>query len=200
MKTQMFSIAMFPLNIIVFPGEEVPLRIFEPRYKQLISECEETGMSFGIPYIDSNGLTSLGSHVTLHKLVTKVENGNSVIIIKGINLFKLHNFSEELPGKLYGGGIVEHFENDYPTQNSQLAVLVKKLRLNLSNTLGTLIINNSISMLDVARALMLNSEQKYKFLTLKDDITRENFLINRLKLKEFILTQEQRIENNFHLN
>ncbi len=35
-------IPIFPLSIVVFPGEKVHLHIFEPRYKQLINECFET--------------------------------------------------------------------------------------------------------------------------------------------------------------
>lgn len=200
MKPEAYRIALFPLTIIVLPGEEVPLRIFEPRYKQLIAECEETGMQFGIPYVDSNGLTGLGSRVELVKVVARNDTGNSVILIRGISLFFLRDFEEVLPNKLYGGGIVEPLNTSHLTTNSQLAVLVKKLRLNLNERLGTLITEPAINMLDVARVLMLNSEEKHKFLQLKDDEQREKFLINRLLLREFIEQQENSLQNNFHLN
>ncbi len=200
MKPEVYRIALFPLHIIVLPGEEVPLRIFEPRYKQLIAECEDTGMHFGIPYVDSNGHTNLGSQVELVRVVARNENGNSVVLIRGVNLFYLRNFEEELPHKLYGGGVIEPLNHSYQTRNNQLAVLIKKIKLNLSDTLGTLITDSSINMLDIVKALMLNSEQKYKFLHLKDDSQREKFLINRLLLREFIQKQESNLQSNFHLN
>ena len=40
-------IPLFPLNIVVFPGEKLNLHIFEPRYKQLVNECYATGTTFG---------------------------------------------------------------------------------------------------------------------------------------------------------
>ena len=39
---------LFPLQIVVFPGEEVPLHIFEPRYRQLVRDMNDSGEPFGI--------------------------------------------------------------------------------------------------------------------------------------------------------
>ena len=39
-------IPIFPLAIVVFPGEKLNLHIFEPRYKQLITECHEQKKTF----------------------------------------------------------------------------------------------------------------------------------------------------------
>jgi Lon protease-like protein len=200
MKPQLYRIALFPLNIIVLPGEEIPLRIFEPRYKQLITECEESGMLFGIPYINSEGMTQLGSQVELKKVVGKADNGNSVIVIKGVSLFSILDFQDELPGKMYGGGFVEPLNTEYTSTNVQLAVLVKKLKLNLRDTLGTLINETSINLLDVAKALMFNSEQKYKLISIRESAMREKYLINRLLLRDFIQKQEENLQNNYHLN
>jgi len=32
-------IPIFPLDLVLFPRQELPLRIFEPRYKQLVDDC-----------------------------------------------------------------------------------------------------------------------------------------------------------------
>ena len=50
MDSQEIKLAMFPLQTFLLPGEEIPLRIFEPRYIELIEDCEKLGMRFGIPY------------------------------------------------------------------------------------------------------------------------------------------------------
>ena len=44
----MVELALFPLQIVVFPGEEVPLHIFEPRYRQLVKDTADSGAPFGI--------------------------------------------------------------------------------------------------------------------------------------------------------
>ena len=42
---------LFPLNAVLFPGASLNLHVFEPRYKQMIGECMETGESFGVVLI-----------------------------------------------------------------------------------------------------------------------------------------------------
>ena len=42
---------LFPLNIILFPGMDLPLKIFEERYKLLIQECIEEDSPFGVVLI-----------------------------------------------------------------------------------------------------------------------------------------------------
>lgn len=44
----MTELALFPLQIVVFPGEEAPLHIFEPRYRQLVRDISDSGDPFGI--------------------------------------------------------------------------------------------------------------------------------------------------------
>jgi Lon protease-like protein len=39
MATQQLTIPMFPLNMVLLPGETKTLHIFEERYKQLVSDC-----------------------------------------------------------------------------------------------------------------------------------------------------------------
>jgi ATP-dependent Lon protease len=40
---------LFPLNLVVFPHEKLNLHIFEPRYRQLVRDCLEQNLTFGIP-------------------------------------------------------------------------------------------------------------------------------------------------------
>lgn len=44
----MSSLPLFPLNTVLFPGQLLPLRIFEERYCQMIDECLQTGTPFGV--------------------------------------------------------------------------------------------------------------------------------------------------------
>ena len=54
-------IPIFPLNIVVYPGENLNLHIFEPQYKQLINECKETNQPFGIPVVIENKVQEFGT-------------------------------------------------------------------------------------------------------------------------------------------
>ena len=45
-------IPIFPLDLVLFPRQELPLRIFEPRYKQLVDDCMLGDGQFGVCLID----------------------------------------------------------------------------------------------------------------------------------------------------
>ncbi len=47
-------IPIFPLDLVLFPRQELPLRIFEPRYKQLVDDCMIGDGQFGACLIDEN--------------------------------------------------------------------------------------------------------------------------------------------------
>ena len=68
-------IPIFPLSIVVYPGENLNLHIFEPRYKQLINECHTEGKSFGIPTVINNKLNDIGTLVKITEIVNTHETG-----------------------------------------------------------------------------------------------------------------------------
>ncbi|MBC7125599.1 MAG: LON peptidase substrate-binding domain-containing protein [Bacteroidales bacterium] len=192
--------AMFPLPVFLLPGEEIPLRIFEPRYKQLINECNETGDTFGIPYVSNDNVKSYGSEVELVNIVAKNSLGEMVILIKAIANFHLLNLKEKLPNKLYGGGIIEYIDDRFTTTNPELVVLVKKLNLNLDPVMGSLITGDSVNLMNVAKAIQLDSDEKFAFYSLRNEKQMVNYLIKRLRFIEHIQLQEKLLENNFSLN
>ena len=48
-----FAIPLFPLHTVLFPHGTLPLRIFEPRYLEMVSSCLKTERGFGICLIRS---------------------------------------------------------------------------------------------------------------------------------------------------
>jgi uncharacterized protein len=52
--TETKIIPIFPLDLVLFPRQELPLRIFEPRYKQLVDDCMISDGQFGVCLIDEN--------------------------------------------------------------------------------------------------------------------------------------------------
>lgn len=68
------TIPIFPLDLVLFPRQELPLRIFEPRYKQLVDDCMLSDGQFGVCLVDSNnqilgwnGPKSIGTIVKITK-------------------------------------------------------------------------------------------------------------------------------------
>ena len=56
---------LFPLKLVVYPGEQLNLHIFEPRYKQLIREAEHNGTTFGIPAFIEENVMDIGTEIKL---------------------------------------------------------------------------------------------------------------------------------------
>lgn len=72
--TQTKIIPIFPLDLVLFPRQELPLQIFEPRYKQLIDDCMLGDGQFGVCLVDSsnqirgwNGPESVGTIAKITK-------------------------------------------------------------------------------------------------------------------------------------
>ena len=80
-------IPLFPLPVLLFPGEEIPLHIFEPRYKQLIKDCISERITFGIPYVRGSYLEQLGSEVRLKSVLNTYHDDSMDISVEALKLF-----------------------------------------------------------------------------------------------------------------
>lgn len=194
------QLALFPLPSFVLPNEELPLRIFEPRYKELINDIKESGMTFGIPFISADGLTQIGTEVQLEKVLAENSKGEMVIMIKGLNIFKVLSFSKKLPGKLYGGGQVIEWNVAHQTNNPDIMVLVKKLGLNFNGIYGGLPTMESVDVYEIANKIYLSPEEKFHLVTLNDISKKESFLHKMLQFQALIKSQEEQLRSNFSLN
>jgi hypothetical protein len=103
---------LFPLELVVFPSEALRLHIFELRYKQLIHECEEEGITFGIPAYRDGRIAEYGTEMRLVSILKEYEGGEMDILTEGLQVFHLDRFVTDVPEKLYAGGEVSRIEND----------------------------------------------------------------------------------------
>lgn len=119
-------LSLFPLGVVAFPGELVLLHIFEPRYKQLISESAEQGRSFGIVTIVSGGASSVGTEMKLDRILGTDGSGNVDVATRGLRVFRLRSFQREVEGKLYSAGRVTFQKND-PTVDPEIQAALIQL-------------------------------------------------------------------------
>ena len=61
------EIPLFPLNTVLFPGGPLPLRVFEPRYLDMVSRCMKANSGFGVVLIKDGAETG---HATTHDVGT----------------------------------------------------------------------------------------------------------------------------------
>lgn len=83
------NIPLFPLKLILLPYEKLPLHIFEPRYKRMVSNALNFGETFGIVLRDQNEIHSIGCSVEITKVFKKYPNGEYDLMVQGKELFKI---------------------------------------------------------------------------------------------------------------
>lgn len=94
---------MFPLQLVIFPGEVIPLHIFEPRYKELIADCESDGITFVIPTFVNQSVSQFGTEVSLVKVIRRYDDGELDILVRGERVVKLLEVVEKYGEKMYSG-------------------------------------------------------------------------------------------------
>ncbi len=104
MDAQTCRLRIFPLNTVLFPGAVLNLHVFEPRYKQMISQCLEDGAPFGVALIrdgDEAGDLSVSPHDvgTTAEIndVTPLEEGRFYINTIGRQRFRIERIVERSP-------------------------------------------------------------------------------------------------------
>lgn len=55
MADERFEVALFPLDVVLFPGMALPLHIFEPRYRQMTEDCLADRAPFGVVLAEAEG-------------------------------------------------------------------------------------------------------------------------------------------------
>jgi Lon protease-like protein len=104
----MDELGLFPLGIVLLPTEQLPLHIFEERYKELIAECMEQDGEFGLVYADDDGLRDLGTRARVVELLTRFEDGRLNILVEGGDRFRLKELTD---GRSFSTGLVESVED-----------------------------------------------------------------------------------------
>ena len=85
----MYTIPLFPLNMVVLPFEQVPLHIFEPRYKKMIDESLKNNTPFGIVSKNNGSVDSVGCSLKVTKVIKHYESGEYDLIATGDKCFQI---------------------------------------------------------------------------------------------------------------
>ena len=110
------KIPFFPLSLVAFPGEELNLHIFESRYRQLVKDCIDNELSFGIIPVSEKKLVQIGTEMQIKEVVHVYPDGKMDIRTKGLNAFRLIAFQEKIEDKLYPGGEIEVLVDENDTE------------------------------------------------------------------------------------
>ncbi|WP_431212543.1 LON peptidase substrate-binding domain-containing protein [Puia sp. P3] len=197
-------IPVFPLSIVVFPGEMVNLHIFEPRYKQLVNECHAEGKPFGIPTVIDNRLNEMGTLVRITELVKVYDNGEMDIRTQGMRVFRVLELIKTVPDKLFSGAIVNYPDNiEGPGKRdlmNKVIIAVRELHrlLNISKDFHKP--DEELATYDIAHHAGLTLEQEYELLGLLQEVQRQEYLKRHLGKVLPVIAEMETLKERVKLN
>jgi Lon protease-like protein len=86
---------LFPLDLVLFPGTPLPLHIFEPRYREMISECLDQKKAFGVVRAKEEGVAEIGCTAEIVTVTQKYPDGRMDIVTEGRERFEVMQVNQE---------------------------------------------------------------------------------------------------------
>ncbi len=196
-------VPIFPLGIVVYPGESLNLHIFEPRYKQLIQECYAGSKPFGIPTVIDNRMQDYGTIVRIKEITTVHENGEMDIKTEGEKVFRVLEVIKEIPDKLYSGAIV-----NYPVNQEQGSAEVMRRVVSTVKELFNLLKvqrdfkkeDEQLNSYDLAHHVGFSIQEEYEFLNLFHERQRQEYLKRHLSKVIPLVAEMENLKEKVKLN
>jgi len=86
---------IFPLDLVLLPGQILPLHIFEPRYKEMIGRCMAEKSPFGVVRLNDNVVADVGCTAEIIELTKRYDDGRFDIQTAGRRRFELLAVNQE---------------------------------------------------------------------------------------------------------
>jgi Lon protease-like protein len=196
-------IPIFPLSVVVYPGEDLNLHIFETKYKQLIKECFDQKKPFGMPVVTGNKINELGTLVDIVEISKIYDNGEMDIKTRGQKIFRVLEIINEVPDKLYSGAIVSYPVNTGHGKKllmSKVIVAIKELHKLLKVKKPFHKEEEQLSSYDVAHHAGLTLDEEYEFLSLTNELHRQEYLKRHLAKVLPVVAEMELLKEKIKLN
>jgi len=116
-------IPLFPLNVVLFPGEPLPLHIFEARYRRMVRECLEAKKAFGMLLALSDGVVRVGCSAEILEVTKRYEDGRMDILTVGRERFRILDLFTDDP--LLEGNVDYMVDEDSSVDPQKRAALIE---------------------------------------------------------------------------
>ena len=179
------DIAIFPLQLIAFPGEQLNLHVFEQRYRDLFNDLKANkSMTFGIPPVIKNEIHLLGTQLKLVEIVKQYPSGEMDVITEGIGIFSINKIFNPFGDKSYAGANIELLIDDEEfnlIKFEELQNLYEEFQAMLTQRKEIISINPNRYSFQIAHYAGLNEEQKLALLATPSEEERQEIMINHFK-------------------
>ena len=177
-------IPLFPLNVVLLPGVELPLHIFEPRYRQMVKDCLKEKSEFGMLLALDKGVARVGCTAEIVQVTKRYDDGRMDILTAGRAPFRVVELFTEDP---LLEGHVDYLEDREAPGNPR----IQRELVELFEACHTLIFDDYPKNLDgaasealsylVAAALPMDLLWKQQVLELRSEADRQERLVAYLR-------------------
>ena len=196
-------IPIFPLGIVLYPGEELNLHIFEPRYKQLIKDCVENNKAFGIPAVVDKRMKDFGTLTEIKSIERIDKNGEMDIRTEGKEVFRILEVIKEVPDKLYSGAIVNYphnYNTGIPKLMQKIVESIRELHRMLNVVKPFPKPDKELKTYDVAHHSGLTLDEEYELLGLMNEKQRQEYLKRHLAKVIPMVAEMEHLKEKVKLN
>jgi Lon protease-like protein len=196
-------VPIFPLAMVVYPGEKLNLHIFEPRYRQLVSECYAESKPFGIPTVLSSGVAEMGTLVQIKEIAETYGDGKMDIRTEGQQVFRILEVVKSIPDKLYSGAIVnypQNIETGHKELMDKVVAAIRELHKLLNVTKDFSKPDNVLTSYDVAHHAGLSVDEEYEILSLLHETQRLEYLKRHLGKVLPVVAGMENLKEKIQLN
>ena len=170
---------IFPLGLVLYPAERLPLHIFEPRYKQMTEQCLASGSPFGIIFFDEGKMAHVGCTARITHVLERYEDGRMDLLVGGETRFEMLDVYEDEPYMTADVRVIEE-PKDPPKHDSQERLITQHMRLlELAGRTvrPSLYENQSLLSYIIAPNAGLTPQQKQEILEMATENQRIDYLI-----------------------
>lgn len=171
-------IPLFPLELVVFPGQVLSLHIFEQRYKAMIADCRAGGLPFGICLEWEGAVRATGCAVAIQEILREYPDGRLDLVAVGQRRCRVLDTYEDRP---YLSGMVEYFDDDDELIDPGLVARAEERFLQLLALLGAETgLPQTWSSFHLTQRLDFSLEERQQLLETTSENARLRLLIERL--------------------
>ena len=178
----MEEIGLFPLGIVLLPTERIPLHIFEPRYRELIGECLETGGEFGLVLADEGGVREVGTRAAVTDVLERFDDGRLNVVVEGRERFRVVGLTQ---GRAYQTAEIEPLLDEGGAPDAAAVERTLRLVRRLGKLAGAdvddLGVTSSVPSFELAGHVAFEPDVKQELLELRSEPDR---LVRLAKLLE----------------
>lgn len=187
------GLPLFPLELVLYPGETIPLHIFEPRYKDMVTDCLDGDRSFGVVLVEDGELSRVGCVAEITEVLKRYSDGRFDIAVEGRRRFRLGDVDEERAYMRTAAEVLDERDEgiDRHTQQRLITQHMKLLELAGRDVSPSVYQGRDKISYFVAQNAGLSLRQKQEVLEIESEANRITFLVAFL---ESFIPQVERMD------